>query len=290
MSDTTIRTSKHTQYSIVTENITAYMKDIDDIPRITITREKELANLIHNGETDEIKQKARTELICSNLKLVVKIAHDFKRYGMTFADIVAEGNCGLMMAVDRYDPTKGAKFSCYAAWWIKQSIRKAIINQTRTVRIPSSCAQKALKLQKIKDAFANETGRDASDAELIQAAGISARALAGLKYAEIQTYSIDELVSADSETTFGDMLTQEPDYTESSTETTTRSSDITRILHMLSDLSALERFVVQHTFGVGQHDTLETCVICQETGLTQTQLNTVLSGAIEKLRNTASKS
>ena len=127
--------------AIRTENITSYMRDIKQIPLINRDKEAELSAMIHSDDDMQVLA-ARNELVCSNLRLVVKIAHDFKQYRLPFDDLVAEGNIGLIRAAEKFDPGKGAKFSCYAAWWIKQAMRKAIANQTRTIRVPGQCAQK----------------------------------------------------------------------------------------------------------------------------------------------------
>lgn len=132
----------------VTKNDTmkTYMNEIGQISLVTKEQEVFLAAAIHgtdNGAHDE----ARKTLIKANLRLVVKIAHDFKGLGLPLLDLISEGNIGLMRAVEKFDPAKGAKFSSYAAWWIKQSMRRALANQSRIIRIP---VQSAGKINKIK--------------------------------------------------------------------------------------------------------------------------------------------
>lgn len=193
---------------VQTDNITHYMKQIQQYKRITEQREVELADLIHNGSPRE-KEAAREELICANLRLVVKIAHDFKQYALPFQDIIAEGNCGLMLAADKFEPSKGARFSCYAAWWIKQSIRKALLNQTRTIRIPGGAAQKISKLQRTRKAILRETGKEPTEEELSAATGISMTTIENLRYSDIQSFSMDDTVEDDEKTTYGALLHEE---------------------------------------------------------------------------------
>ncbi|MFA6292324.1 MAG: sigma-70 family RNA polymerase sigma factor, partial [Victivallales bacterium] len=130
------------------DTMKVYMQDIGQISLVTKEEEVELAAKIH-GTDMKLKEEARATLIKANLRLVVKIAHDFKGLGLPLLDLISEGNIGLMRAVEKFDPAKGAKFSSYAAWWIKQSMRRALANQSKTIRIP---VQSAGKINKIKSA------------------------------------------------------------------------------------------------------------------------------------------
>lgn len=253
---------------IITDNITTYMNQIENIPRITVQRETELAYLIHNGTTEQ-KNAAREELICANLKLVVKIAHDFKRFGMSFADIVAEGNCGLMQAADKFDPSKGAKFSCYAAWWIKQAIRKAIANTTRTVRIPGGAAQKVIKMDKLRSAFVAKYDRQPTDEELASLMGCSLRTLEGLQIADICMYSMDDTLKDGSNTTFGDMIHEETD--EESVKKEADYQALAQVKQLLKHFSDRDQWILNHIYGL-QGTLLSECIIAQETGLSMSQI------------------
>ena len=124
------------------DTLKIYMQNISKYSLVTPAEEGELAIKIAQGDAE-----ARLKLIRSNLRLVVKIAHDFKGLGLPLLDLISEGNIGLMRAVEKFDPTKGAKLSSYAAWWIKQSMRRALANQARTSRIPVQSASKISKIQ-----------------------------------------------------------------------------------------------------------------------------------------------
>src|SRR3954470_23631023 len=108
-----------------------YLREIAEVPLLTREEEIELAQRIKAGD-----MHARTHMIRANLRLVVKIAHDYANLGLPIQDLISEGNIGLMKAVERFDPAKGGKLSTYAAWWIKQSIKRALANQSKTIRLP----------------------------------------------------------------------------------------------------------------------------------------------------------
>ena len=263
---------------VVTENIDAYMKDIKRFGRIDHKREAELSEVIHHGSATE-RDKAMEELICSNLRLVVKIAHDFKRYGVTFADLVAEGNCGLMTAARKFDPAKGARFSCYAAWWIKQNMRQAVANQTRTVRVPGGTAQKTIQLSKLSTAFVNENGREPTTEELCEMMSCSEKTLQTIQMASIQIYSIDEQVQDGESTTFEDMLADTPEV-----KNTYGEERLTALRGLLPKLTDKEQLIITFSYGIGcakQPD----LVICQEVGMPLTELNHRRLCILAKLRD-----
>ena len=112
-------------------SLRVYMREISKTPLLTPEEEVELADKIKKGD-----KKARAHMIKANLRLVVKIAQDYSGYGLPLADLISEGNIGLMKAVERFDPNKGGKLSTYGSWWIKQSIKRALANQSKTIRLP----------------------------------------------------------------------------------------------------------------------------------------------------------
>lgn len=249
---------------ILTEDISIYMRDIEAYPRISVKRETELAYCIKHG-TDKERIAARNELICSNLRLVVKIAHDFKRYKLGFADLVAEGNKGLLQAADRFDASKNVKFSCYAAWWIKQCMRKAIANDTRVIRIPSGSGQKLYKLQKLIAEYHSATGMYPTKEELAEISGMTIKTLNNLEGADIQMYSLDDLVKDDSNTTFGDMLANTID--DEAIHNSYVDNSMSVVMEHLGELSDKNRFIIERSFGI-HGDQLSDVELSQEVGLT----------------------
>src|SRR5438093_8307605 len=121
-----------------------YMREIGRFSLLTPQQEIELARKIKKGD-----REARERMISANLRLVVTIAHDYANLGLPLLDLISEGNIGLTKAVERFDPTKGAKLSTYAMWWIKQSIKRALANQSKTIRVPLHPADKLAKMRRL---------------------------------------------------------------------------------------------------------------------------------------------
>src|ERR1700759_4874612 len=141
--------------------IKIYLREIGQIPLLTPQEEIELAARIKKGD-----QKARALMIKANLRLVVKIAHDYANLGLPLLDLISEGNIGLVKAVERFDPRKGGKLSTYAAWWIKQSIKRALANQSKTIRLPVHLVDKISRMRKTAMQLSERMGREPSDEEL----------------------------------------------------------------------------------------------------------------------------
>ena len=253
-----------------TENIDTYMTDIDEFKGITVEREIELYHMMHTGDPNK-REDARNELITSNLRLVVKIAHDFKKYGVTFADLVQEGNVGLMTAADKFDPKHGAKFSYFAAFWIKQSMRKAILNQSRTIRIPNCAAQMSAKLHKIKQRYLAEKGRLPTMEESAQELGVSEERIEGLSFSDIQIASINEKIDEDSDTTFEEVIHSETDEAQAKQEEVSQAVDATLNL-LKTKFSDMDRFIILHAYGIDCKP-LTPAIIAQETGLSEIEIS-----------------
>jgi len=142
-------------------SIRLYMQEISRTDLLTPKQEVELADRIERGD-----EEAREIMIRANLRLVVKIAQDYSNYGVPLQDLISEGNIGLMKAVERFDPEKGGKLSTYAAWWIKQSIKRALANQSKTIRLPVHMVDKISKVRKVAESVAETLGREPTDSEL----------------------------------------------------------------------------------------------------------------------------
>ena len=138
-----------------------YLREIGQVELLTPAEEVKLAKRIKKGD-----EAARSQMIRANLRLVVKIAGDYARLGLPLLDLISEGNLGLMKAVERFDPKKGGKLSTYAAWWIKQGIRRALANQGKTIRLPSHMVDKLFRMRRMQEALSHELGRAPTAAEL----------------------------------------------------------------------------------------------------------------------------
>jgi RNA polymerase primary sigma factor len=162
----------HTERS----SLKLYLQEIGRTPLLKPEQEVQLAERIQKGD-----KEARDHMIKSNLRLVVKIAHDYKDFGLPLLDLISEGNIGLIKAVERFDPRKGGKLSTYAAWWIKQSIKRALANQSKTIRLPVHLVDKISKMRKTATALTEEFGREPTDDEIAEEMHMPVNKVAHLK-------------------------------------------------------------------------------------------------------------
>jgi RNA polymerase primary sigma factor len=185
--------------------IKIYLREIGQTPLLTREEEVKLARRIKRGD-----QAARQQMIKANLRLVVKIAHDYSSYGLPLLDLISEGNIGLMKAVERFDPKKGGKLSTYAAWWIKQSIKRALANQSKTIRLPVHLVDKIARMRRVAMQLTEEFGREPTDEELGEELAMAPSKIAQLRTAAIRPASLDASVGQDDDSaTLGDMIGDE---------------------------------------------------------------------------------
>ena len=271
------------KHGSVTKNDTmkVYMHDIGQIDLVTKDQEVDLAAMIH-GEDNIAHDKARATLIKANLRLVVKIAHDFKGLGLPLLDLISEGNIGLMRAVEKFDPAKGAKFSSYAAWWIKQSMRRALANQSRTIRIPVQSAGKINKIKSVRMKLTEKLGREPTDAEIAENLDYSERTVAGLRLADLRTFSLHDPIQQGEDGEFQDIIPDRgamtPDRILSDVES------VGRLMDLLRDLDERERMILKMRFGLdgARSRTLEE--VSQEIGRTRERVRQIQNQALSKLR------
>src|SRR5437867_1743833 len=166
--------------------IKLYLREIGQVKLLTPQEEIELAARIRRGD-----KKAREQMIKANLRLVVKIAHDYEGLGLPLLDLINEGNIGLMKAVERFDPAKGGKLSTYGSWWIKQSIKRALANQSKTIRLPVHLVDKISKMRRTAMKLQEVLGREPTDEELADELGMTASRVAQLRTAAIRPASLD---------------------------------------------------------------------------------------------------
>ena len=169
-----------------------------------------LARRIQKGDT-----AARNHMIQANLRLVVKIAGDYNNFGLPLMDLISEGNIGLVKAVERFDPDKGGKLSTYAAWWIKQSIKRALANQGKTIRLPVHLVDKIAKMRKITAALAEELEREPTDEEIAYQMGLPTHKIAHLRSVSVRPASLDAPVGNEEDTKFGELVGDEKATTPS---------------------------------------------------------------------------
>ena len=182
-----------------------YLREISQVKLLTREEEVALAKRIQKGD-----MAARQQMIQANLRLVVKIAHDYAHCGLPLLDLISEGNIGLMKAVDRFDPEKGGKLSTYGAWWIKQSIKRALANQSKTIRLPVHLVDKIARMRRISMQLAEEFGREPTDEELGEELDMPAAKVAKLRTAAIRPASLDASIGSDEDNaTLGDLVRDE---------------------------------------------------------------------------------
>src|ERR1035437_6040341 len=181
-----------------------YLREIGKTPLLTREEENKLAAQVQRGS-----KRAREQMIKANLRLVVKISHDYANFGMPLLDLINEGNIGLMKAVERFDPKKGAKLSTYAALWIKQSIRRALSNQSRTIRLPVHMAGQIHKLNRVGFKLAETLGREPNDAELAEGLDISPAKAAQLRRLGVRPTSLDAPIGDEADSRFSDIIEDE---------------------------------------------------------------------------------
>src|SRR3989449_5603503 len=182
--------------------IKIYLREIGQVKLLTVQDEIDLAAKIKRGD-----RAARSRMIKANLRLVVKIAHDYSNLGLPLLDLVSEGNIGLMKAVERFDPKKGGKLSTYAAWWIKQSIKRALANQAKTIRLPVHLVDKISKIRRTAMQLTEQLGREPTDEELAAELQGPTSKVAHLKSVSVRPASLDAPIGEDGDSaTFGDIV------------------------------------------------------------------------------------
>ena len=220
-----------------------YMREISETPLLTSKEEVELAALIKKGDQD-----ARTRMIKANLRLVVKIAQDYANYGLPLMDLISEGNIGLMKAVERFDPAKGGKLSTYGSWWIKQSIKRALANQSKTIRLPVHMVDKIAKLRRVITLLAESYGREPTDEELCGETGMAPRKLSLLKRAAQRPTSLDSPVGDEERSSFAEIIGDE--HAENPFEVLSDKNMLNQIDSLLEVLDERESKIIEARYGL----------------------------------------
>jgi RNA polymerase primary sigma factor len=259
-----------------------YLAEIGKTPLLTPAQEVELAAKIKRGN-----KEARATMIKANLRLVVKIARDYANLGMPLLDLISEGNIGLMKAVERFDPAKGGKLSTYGAWWIKQSIKRALANQSKTIRLPVHLVDKIAKIRRVALSMSEALGREPSDEELAEEVGISAAKLSQLRTVSIRPASLDAPMSDEDGTQFGEIVGD--DNAVDPAENLSDKNMQEEISDLLGVLDERERKIIMARFGLdgGNARTLEE--VGTRFGVTRERIRQLQNIALAKLRRALRK-
>jgi RNA polymerase primary sigma factor len=259
----------------------AYLRQIGRTPLLAPQEEAELARKIRNGDCE-----ARDLMIRSNLRLVVTVARDYIDYGMPLLDLISEGNIGLMKAVERFDVTKGAKLSTYAVWWIRQSIKRALSNQSKLVRLPVHLGEKMSKMRRVASQMSEQLGRDPTDDELGAEIGLSTEKIAELRGIGIRPTSLDAPISDDGLTEFGESVADEEAQTPFEL---LRDKDLrSKVDGLLEELNGREKKIIAERFGFGgrQRKTLQE--VGETLGISRERIRQLENAALAKLRRALS--
>jgi RNA polymerase primary sigma factor len=262
--------------------IKLYLREIGQVKLLTPAEEVQLAARIKKGD-----KKAREQMIKANLRLVVKIAHDYEGYGLPLLDLISEGNIGLMKAVERFDPSKGGKLSTYGAWWIKQSIKRALANQSKTIRLPVHLVDKIARMRRLSMKLQEEFGREPTDEELASEMGIAVHRVAQMRTAAIRPASLDAPIGDDDTNTFGEIVEDEnadTPYEHLEDKTVTKM-----LREMVKTLDTREETILRYRFGLdgGSEKTLEEVGV--KFGVTRERVRQIQNIALRKLRKMIEK-
>ena len=230
-----------------TNTISLYMKEIMKYPILAEEQEKSLVEQVH-GEDRVLREKARTTLIHSNLRLVVKIAHEFQGRGLQFSDLISEGNLGLMQAVDKFDPSKETRFSTYAALWIKQFMRRAVPDQSGSIRVPVQAVIWISKLKKATVKLTDKLGRTPTDKELARELSIQERTVSDIRMYCVTTTSIQTPLVKGEDGTFEDVISDSESPTPD--EILDSKEAVRYLVSMLYELNPRERKVIRLRYGL----------------------------------------
>ena len=262
--------------------IKLYLREIGLVKLLTPQEEIELAARIKKGD-----KKAREHMIKANLRLVVKIARDYEGIGLPLLDLISEGNIGLMKAVERFDPAKGGKLSTYGSWWIKQSIKRALANQSKTIRLPVHLVDKIAKMRRIALRLHEELGREPTDDELADEMGVPTARVAQMRMAAIRPASLDAPIGDDESNNFSEVV--EDENAETPYEHL-EDKTVTRMLReMVTKLDPREATIVSSRFGLdgGPECTLEE--VGAKFGVTRERVRQIQNIALRKLRKMIEK-
>jgi RNA polymerase primary sigma factor len=264
-------------------NLQLYLQEIGKTALLTIDEEIILAKRIHTGE-----KAARDHMIKANLRLVVKISMDYKDFGLPLLDLISEGNLGLIKAVERFDPAKGGKLSTYAAWWIKQSIKRALANQSKTIRLPVHLVDKISKMRRTAMALTEEFGREPTDEELARELQIPTSKVAHLKSVSVRPASLDAPMGEDGDSaTFGDIVGD--DNAVSPYEGLRESTQNDDLYVIINSLDSRESEIIKYRFGLEGRDALTLEEVGQKFQVTRERIRQLEYLALNKMRRAMAK-
>ena len=263
-------------------SIRLYLREIGQVKLLTPDEEIQLAARIKKGD-----KKAREHMIKANLRLVVKIARDYEGIGLPLLDLISEGNIGLMKAVERFDPAKGGKLSTYGSWWIKQSIKRALANQSKTIRLPVHLVDKISKMRRTAMKLQEMLGREPTDEELADEMGMTANRVRQMRLAAVRPASLDAPIGDDDSNNFSDVV--EDENATSPYDNLEDKTVVNMLQDMVKHLDTREATILRYRFGLdgGAEKTLEEVGV--KFGVTRERVRQIQNLALKKLRKMIEK-
>ena len=262
----------------INDPVRMYLKEIGQIKLLTLDEESALADRIADGD-----EEAKSILAEANLRLVVSIAKRYVGRGMLFLDLIQEGNIGLMKAVEKFDVSKGYKFSTYATWWIRQAITRAIADQARTIRVPVHMVETINKLARVQRQLTLELNREPSEEELAKKMGMSPDKIREIYKISQEPVSLETPIGEEEDSHLGDFVPDERNMSPEDFATNEMLKD--EIAEVLLTLTEREEKVIRLRFGLedGKSRTLEE--VGQMFGVTRERIRQIEAKALRKLRH-----
>lgn len=264
------------------EAIRAYLQKIKDLPLLKPKEEIELIKKAKRGN-----RAARRELINCNLKLVVNIAKHYSGYALSLMDLIAEGNIGLMRAIDKFDIRRGFRFSTYAAWWIRQAITRAIIDQGKTIRIPVYMSEFIAKYKKARESLRQNLNREPTRGEVARKLRMPVDKVAEIELWIQRKSSLEAPVGDDGVSQLGDFI-QGSEFADTSANVD-RIFNKERIEHLLDSLGARERLVLDLRFGITNGRPYTLAEVARELNVSRERVRQIEKDALKKVQKSAAE-